>query len=377
MMKRHNGPDIRLSPTEGHRTGGPGVPDQTGGDNSQAAPTGSPNWQTETDGRIRDVAAVDRSTIYVGDHDGILHAFDRDTGTRRWRSDLETVRVHGPSVVGETVYAASGEALMAFDAGTGDRRWTIPERRIMERPIVSDGTAIFYAVDRNGWRLLAVDTTSNKVSWSHEEGYDTDTQLQSNIHLTDDFVTAATWSALRAFERDTGEPAWSVPHRGSIEWIDSDETLVYCGSRTKGYTPNVLAIEPDTGEVRWRAITRGDEWITGITVVDDRLLASGIEAEGDGTKTRTVTALSKDDGEILWRNVTNRSESSMPPRPVAVTDYGIIATGGRYGTVLSVETGAIIGRIDFGTPVHAEPVVVDDVLYVGNDGGVLTAHELS
>ena len=351
------------------------TPSRTDGGASTRVPAPVSKWEAKTGDRIRSSPAVDHASVYVGGSDGVLYAFDRDTGSLQWHYETESERVHPPQVLNDTVYAASGEALMAFDPTTGDRLWAMLDRRIMERPIVSGATAYFYAVDRDGWRLHAIDTASKKAEWTHEEGFDTDTHLQANIIVTEQILATATWSALRAFDRQEGTPVWTVPHDGSIEAINYDGNLIYCGCRTGELVSNILAIEPETGEVRWKSLTRAAEWITGLTSTDTQLFASGIEPEGGGTKTRRVTAMSASDGEVLWRRTIDRSNSSVPPRPVAHFGNVLIATGGRQIVILAADSGEILDRIDVEAPVHTEPTVVDGVMYIGDENGTITAYD--
>ena len=363
------GPRVELLPGEGTRT--------DGGNNAVSRTIHpSPTWEFSTDGRLRGTPAIDAAAVYIGSNDGVLYAIDRENGELVWDHQTDSVRIHSPTVVKDMVFAASGEAFFGLSAATGERRWQTEDRRIMIDPIVFDADAYGYAVDREGWRFHAIETNSGHRHWSINEGFDESTQLQSNISATSRTVATATWSSLRGFDRESGEPVWSVPHPESVESIDNNGTAFLVGTRASNATPNVLSVDHADGTVHWRTATNPGEWVTGINVAGDDVYATGIEAHGDGTKTRRVTALATNTGTVRWSvPIAERTTASVPPRPVALTEATLVATGSDVLTFIDRASGEVSHRFELPADSHGVPILSDGTLYVGSDDGTLYAYE--
>lgn len=81
------------------------------------APDGSERWFHTTDGAAAPSAAtVADGTVYYGGRDGRLYALDAATGDPRWWFGEDGIGVRTPAVVGGSVYAVSGDGLVAIRA---------------------------------------------------------------------------------------------------------------------------------------------------------------------------------------------------------------------------------------------------------------------
>lgn len=335
-------------------------------------------WRFETSGRVRGSPAVDEHTVYFGSTDGALYAIDRTTGIERWRVETHSVRMHAPSVVEDTVFAASGEAVYAVDAASGQPRWRYPDQRIMREPVVYADYVYVYATDRDGWRVHAIDRVTGEERWRVSENVEVGDQLHTNITRTADGISMGTWNAIHAFNGDDGQSSWTVERGQSVESLDGMDEVIYTGGRTTDESPNVHAYDSASGTQLWESTTRPGEWITAVTVQDDSVFAAGIEDHGDGTKTRHLTALDIEDGSTRWTTVTaEETTASVPPRPVAVDRDRIVAGGTRYLSVIDPSDGALIDRLDVGEEVHTRPALDGNEVYVGADEGNVYAYELS
>ncbi|HEX9681727.1 MAG TPA: PQQ-binding-like beta-propeller repeat protein [Acidimicrobiales bacterium] len=72
--------------------------------------------------------ATDGQTLYVAANPGILHAFDAEDGTARWRAPLTGLPMKGGNVAlaNGVVYYVDEPAVKAWDAATGDALWISP-----------------------------------------------------------------------------------------------------------------------------------------------------------------------------------------------------------------------------------------------------------
>ena len=328
-------------------------------------------WAFETGGKIRGSPAVTDDVVFVGSNDGVLYAIDRDSREPRWQFETGSLRVHDPTVVEDTVYFTSGEGVYAVAIDSGERAWEHGDRRIMKAPAVVGGELYAYAVDGNGWRFHSIDTHTGEQRWTVAENIDIEHQLKSNICVSPNLVTCASWRYLRAFDRHSGEAVWSLEPEQSVEAIAQADGTLYAGTRATDEGPNVFALE-ESGSYKWRTTTRNGEWITAMTAGEDAVYASGITAHDDGTKTRRVTALARTNGTELWSTVVSEeSQSSVPPRAVAVRDGDVIATGDERLTVVDAEEGTIRDRVDVGDEIHTRPALNRGSVFVGSEHGMV------
>lgn len=335
--------------------------------------------------------AVVAGTLYVGSTDAKFYALDARTGAVRWMYDLtqvvgpttntnpDPVR-DGPAVSGGTVYFGDSHGyLFALDRWTGALQWATlldtvnPDVRITSSPMVFGGRVYVGVSNREaGFQLqnlaypcctargeiVAVNASTGAIVWRH--------------YTVPPAQAVGTWPSGATEYAPSGGSVWGSPV------IDPVSRTVFVGTGqnytgTEGETDSVLALDLDTGQVRWRYQAQLDTYtdICGVpelvaycpgaatgTAHDwdfsdagNLFRVNGREVLGIGAKNGIYRAFDALTGQLLW----SRSLTPDPGAPggAAGIQWGTSYDGRRLyvatwfaqpGTLFALDpaTGAIL-----------------------------------
>jgi outer membrane protein assembly factor BamB len=128
---------------------------------------------SETGQDFQSAPAVTEDAVYVGGFDGV-YAWNRGTGTRRWRFSPNDARIFDRvAVAGDTVYATNENgALYAIDAVSGSVRWTHrTDRTFNTGPTATDDTVYAISNPVDGDKIAhAVDDADGTERWTYTLG---------------------------------------------------------------------------------------------------------------------------------------------------------------------------------------------------------------
>jgi outer membrane protein assembly factor BamB len=171
-------------------------------------------------------------------------------------------------------------------------RWSLDISLPSARPVVAGGLAFLPTASA----VRAVDAATGEQQWRQSGG---DSPMWPRSVLCHDgtlFVTLADDPALLALDAATGEPQWTFSPRGDGCYallLEPDRPTLFTGDDDG----NVYALDPETGERRWRRELFG-------TVTS---LANAIPELVVGTEAGEVYGLWPEDGRGLWqRNLPGR-----------------------------------------------------------------------
>ncbi|TQQ79244.1 transcriptional regulator [Halonotius terrestris] len=227
----------------------------------------------------RSSVALTDSHVVVGQWDGAITAFDRESLTTAWETDHDDSPAGLLAVDGSIIAAGRGEAgrIAAYDAD-GDEQWSYATAGDIGEP------------------------TSDRV---FEQPYVVDC-VAGDDHL---------FAAARRYERDGETRRWhSTVYRfgsdGSVAWrfavdaspiaLDLDasgDRLAVGYNRCMGdHDDGLVVLDSDTGEPAWRwdPGTAGDRRVGDVSFDGDRL---AVTSHGD----KRGYALDADDGSRQWR----------------------------------------------------------------------------
>ncbi len=226
-------------------------------------------------------AAIDAGIVAVPTSSGIT-ALSRADGTRRWTTNfgagLDDAGDTGPVALasapgGEQLVIGTKEngTVAAFDRATGSMRWRVDfPGSIRTAPQVDEGTGIAvvaWHADGADGHVRALDLATGATRWEAA----TMTKLAAPVAHAglvllsegDDFSHAR----IRALDAATGAERWETAVPKSFEWeaepaADGDEYL------TVDHFGTVTDVDIRTGEIRWQ---RSGEW----ALLDTRILLTG------------------------------------------------------------------------------------------------------
>lgn len=133
------------------------------------AETGDELWQGRADWVLNDSPVVGDGIVYVSGHKlGMVHAFDVEDGTKLWDFDMENWKVPSPAVADGTVVVAGTGSLWGLDAESGEELWSFQLSLYAESPpTVASDTVYVGAGGGGGSKLHAINLASGEELWNY------------------------------------------------------------------------------------------------------------------------------------------------------------------------------------------------------------------
>jgi hypothetical protein len=364
--------------------------------------TGSLAWNTNTTGPLSVVLGSERAYVIVDgdesdtaeDGDEIVTAFDRDTGSVVWRTELpiggfelhhtdDTLTVSGEGAAeldpetgdvrwsvatddyarvtetDETTYVLASETLTAVDRPTGDVEWTRQlAGDVYEPPAAGDGVVAYLVQRRDDGTietpLVVRDADSGERLWTFER----DTGLIEIAGVVDGTVITADGGTLVGRDATNGTELWSqqMPSE-SVDYAYVRDLAIENGTvyaSVSDYPSNYVVAVGTDGERLW---TRRTVETPEFAVADDTVYTAG---EG------RITALNGTDGTARWETFT----ADERPRDLEITgDRVVVRAGAVYA--LDRATGDVTWRDDPTTTGRSGRYAADDgTVLVRTVGGV-------
>lgn len=336
----------------------------TGYRSDTTGPTGDvrERWSIERNSGIASECApvVVDGVVYCGWDDGILGAYDVESGEELWEYQYEGWQASvqtTPLVVEDTVYVGFTRAVSAFDVEDGTRRWSTEVDDVPFHPQFYDGS--IYAT--NGYpgadaaRILRFDPDDGTRTVVHE--FDRE-RISQTLAIAGNVAYVGVDDVVVAIDLDSGEELWRWRHpEGDPTFFAGPSVAngtVYASSSyvTHLYDidlPGCFAIDAETGQEEWRFTPDTPALRTGPAVAD------GVVYVGE----HDLWAVDADSGEELW-TVESQPTDAKP----AVDGDTVYVWGSEIAAVDAAE-----GTVDWtyeaqrsGIDWSAPPVIHDDAL---------------
>jgi outer membrane protein assembly factor BamB len=312
--------------------------------------TGRARWKMSTAGAVRAAPVAHEGSVFVHSDDGFLYRVDASTGRIEWKTavvDSATERVpYGASDFQYDQYASSpaiasgriflGHAdgvLRAFDLETGEKQWHFPtDGAITATPAVRGDRVIFGSFDGS---VYGLEVGTGQPVWRHDTG----AAVSSSAGLFEDYAIVGSRSYdLLSLRSEDGKPAWTYYYWFS--WVESSPTIrdgvVYIGSSD---AQRLNAIDAATGRLLWAFDTGGSAWATP-AVSDDAVFIGAVGVADYFIAHRAgLFAVNRRTGQGLWHFDVPRPDAARVwgfASSPALGD-GLVIAGGLDGRVYGFE----------------------------------------
>ncbi len=349
-------------------------------------------WEVQIAGgtkKVRLAAApvIADNRLFVMDTEGSVHAFAADTGAVLWT--VETVKGKenngarfggGASVDGNRVYATNGLGdVVALDATNGSEVWRAhPGGPLRGAPGI-DNAQVYVTTQDN--QLFALKQDTGEVEWTVSASLESQGVFGVAAPASAQGTVIAGFSSgeLNAYRYEAGHQLWGdVLSRSSISTsvsslsdIDAEPVIDQGKVYAVGQGGRMVAMDIATGSRVWEENLAGisTPWVAGewlFVVTDDaRLLC-----------------IARGTGKVRWiSQLRHFKKAKKSTGPIGWT--GPVLAGGRLilintlGEIVSVSPtdGTVTNTVETKQHLTISPVVANQVLYVLDDKGKLTAYK--
>lgn len=317
--------------------------------------------------------ASDGNRIYTASFDGVVAAFDANSGKQAWRTKLGVELSAGPGVgEGHVIVAAKDGRAISLDAATGNEQWRANiDGESLARPLVSGELIVLQTIDN---RLLALSVFDGRQIWTIEQSTPSLTMRgsASPVLVGSTIVAGFDNGRLSAVDLDSGDVIWESllappSGRSALERLsDIDGVIATVGQDVYavGYQGRMGALASESGQILW---SREISSYEGVSVDWNSVYTTRDDGE--------IIAMSRRDGTETWRN--NDLLRREPTLPAAF--HTTVAVGDLEGYVhfFSNLSGEPVARVKLGgAAISNAPIVVADRLYVQSDSGNIAAYEV-
>jgi outer membrane protein assembly factor BamB len=312
-------------------------------------------WTLQTGEPVNLGAAVVDGVLYLPAGSQGFEARNAMTGDLLWAFPTDAPAVSAPAVVGGLGYVIDAEGtLYAVKTGDGSEAWRMANIFVNSSVAPVDG--LVYAASAEG-TLFALDAATGAITWQVATGADT----RGGLAVADGIVYQGNAAGvMSAFDAKTGEPRWTFQNEegagGATVTVANGQIYFTIGGDANAA---MYAVDAATGEQTWRQEQGPDQGFISTTATPTRLYSVALDGK--------LHALDAATGETVW---TYQLQEFVRSIPVLVDDTLYVADNGGFVRAIDPATGQqrwefpIAGEIDLGWP-----VVSNGVLYIGTSFG--------
>lgn len=328
-------------------------------DDSVPAAETTQHWQArlgaDTPPGYRLEAGLLDGRLFAAAADGVVMAFDADTGEQLWRQSLD-VPISGAVGVGEAGVAVgtAGAEVILLDTGNGEVKWRHGVgSEVLAPPAVGQGSVVVRTGDGG---VFALDAESGEQRWIYRRNVPA---LSLRGHAAPVLVNGGVVAGfdngrLSALDLETGDPAWettvAVPEgRSDLERmvdLDTDPAIAGGDLFAGTYQGRLAGIALADGQIAW---TRDVSVLGGVAVDDSNVYVTDDEGR--------VWAYDRRNGASVWR--LDALEGVVLTSPRRYRDGLIVAGSDGYLNWIGRRDGKLQSRHRVGNARLSAPPLVD------------------
>jgi len=320
--------------------------------------------------RVKLLPFVDYRRLYVADREGLVEAFDLESGQLVWKTEQDAPLSAGPGFgEGLVLLGTSDAEVLALSEESGELQWKVRvSSEVLAVPRIARGMVVVQTIDD---KVTGLDAANGEAIWIYQRPIPSLTLRGSSSPAISGGVAICGFASgkLVALELESGRPLWettvtSPSGRSELERmvdVDTDPVIesgvIYVGT----FQGDLAAVSEVTGAVLWRrplsvyAGLSADWRRVYVTDTEDRVWAMDVD---------TAAAVWKQDA-FLRRRLT---------APGIVGDYLAVGDFEGYVHWLAQDDGRPVARSRVGgDPITVKPQVLDGIVYVYSDDGELAA----
>lgn len=335
--------------------------------------------------RLAAAPVVGGGRLFAMDTEGVVHAFDAQTGARLWQRSFKVKGDGASSVFGGGASFADGKVYVttgfgevaALEAETGAELWRVqPAGPLRGSPTIAFG-ALYVMTQDN--QVISLDIADGSTQWT-EAG----SQGQSGVFgvaapAAGQGTVIAGFSSgeLIAYRYENGRNLWAdalartsiSTSVGTLTDIDADPIIDGGSVFALGQGGRMAAYELVTGQRIWELNLAG---ISTPAVAGDWLFVLTDAAE--------LLAIARNSGKVRWianlpkyRKVEKEKGELFWSGPVLAGDRLWLTNTNGAVYAVDAASGSATPFADLGEAISLAPVVANNTLYILDDSGKITA----
>lgn len=275
------------------------------------------------------------ATLYLGDMNGVFHAYDEATGASKWGAGYDTNPllpagdagwgyIHSTASVapdGSAIYITVGVyprapkpgGLLCAFSPAGGLLWSLsfPDSIESSPAVASDGTIYFGCLDKN---VYAVDPVTHAIKWQRQ----LDAQIFGSAAIgPDGMIYIGSYANQFAALTPKGDIKWSRGLLVTGSAAVGPDGKVYVGNNFDGL---LYALDTQTGETKWTQDGWPSVGSTPLIRADNTIIFGGNVSDNGVSTYGVLRAYDPANGHILWDSdklIGNSLRSSVVISPAA------------------------------------------------------------
>ncbi|WP_432744492.1 outer membrane protein assembly factor BamB [Methylobacter sp. G7] len=317
------------------------------------------------------IPVIGSGKILAADREGVVQARSLTTGDLLWETETEVPFSGGPGLGEGTVILGSSDAeVVALNIETGAVLWQVAvSSEVLSVPVIANHIVIVRTTDG---AVIALDEKAGGKLWSYEHAVPALSVrgTGSPLIVEDKVIGGYDSGKLMALRLIDGKYAWetsiAIPKgRSEIERLvdlDVDPIAINGVIYVASYQGGIAAISEVDGDVLWRNESISSH--SGLSNDYRYLYLADSQSH--------VMQLDQRSGASLWKQKDLHQRRLTAP--AVYENYVVVGDLEGYVHWLSSADGRQLGRVQVTDgPIDAQPIVVDNTIYVYAKDGTLAA----